>query len=73
MPKITRIALFFLLANVSVTKSHAQSEPVVDAYEDYTEAPREIAYVHLNKSTYIKGEMMGFTAYLLDKATKSLS
>ena len=49
----------------------AQSaEDIVDDYSDYTEAPREIAYAHLNKSTYVEGEMLGFTAYIFDKYAK---
>lgn len=51
----------------------AQNDEIIDAYEDYTDAAREIAYLHLNKSTYIKGEEIGFTAYVLDKATKTPS
>jgi len=46
---------------------------IIDAYEDYTEAPREVSYAHLNKSTYIEGEMIGFTAYIFDKYTKKPS
>lgn len=42
-------------------------------YKDYTNAAREIVYLHLNKSTYIKGEDIGFTAYVLDKKTKKPS
>jgi hypothetical protein len=43
---------------------------IIEAYEDYTNAPREVVYLHLNKSTYIKGESIGFTAYVLDKKDK---
>ncbi|NNE32039.1 MAG: hypothetical protein HKN40_06685, partial [Winogradskyella sp.] len=46
---------------------------LVNSYKDYIEAPREIVYAHLNKSTYIKGESIGFTAYVLDKKDRSLS
>tara|TARA_R110002051_G_scaffold56285_2_gene104602 strand:+ start:40789 stop:43164 length:2376 start_codon:yes stop_codon:yes gene_type:complete len=64
------IALFF-----SVTSSVTAQEDsdIIDAYEDYTEAAREIVYAHLNKSTYIKGEDIGFTAYVLDKKDKKPS
>ncbi|SHG74233.1 hypothetical protein [Winogradskyella jejuensis] len=60
--------LFGVIINLN-----AQSSVIVEKYENYTEAPREIAYVHLNKSTYIEGEMMGFTAYVFDKYTKEPS
>ncbi|WP_299120864.1 hypothetical protein [uncultured Winogradskyella sp.] len=50
-----------------------ESIDVIDKYEDYTTSPRETVYLHLNKSTYIKGESIGFTAYVLDKKDKRLS
>ncbi len=40
------------------------------AYEKHAEMPREIAYVHLNKSVFIKGENMGLNAYVLDKSNQ---
>jgi hypothetical protein len=62
------------LALCSLTYLSAQTtDDILEAYENYTEAPRELAYVHLNKSTYIEGEIMGFTAYLFDKFTKEPS
>lgn len=48
-------------------------EKLTDAYIDYADAPREVAYVHLNKSVYIEGEMLGFSAYVFDKFTKERS
>ncbi|MGB5820173.1 MAG: hypothetical protein WBG90_11875 [Saonia sp.] len=48
-------------------------EELLETYEAYTELPREIVYVHTNKTTYIKGEQMGFTAYTFDKESKKLS
>lgn len=46
---------------------------ILDAYSSYTESAREIAYLHLNKSDYVTGESIGFTAYVIDKATKQPS
>ncbi|WP_299113939.1 hypothetical protein [uncultured Winogradskyella sp.] len=69
-----RLLLFsFLLPTLVSANLNAQSTDTVDAYEEYSEAPREIAYAHLNKSTYIEGEMLGFTAYVFDKFTKKPS
>ena len=65
-----KIYYFILLIYLPI---NGQENNLIDVYKSYTKAPREIAYVHLNKSTYIKGEMIGFTAYLLNKADKSLS
>ncbi|WP_400076037.1 hypothetical protein [Winogradskyella sp. R77965] len=50
-----------------------QSIDIIDKYENYTATPRETVYLHLNKSTYIKGESIGFTAYVLDKKDKKRS
>ena len=69
----TRFAFLLVFTTTFIFNGYAQSEDIIDAYEDYAEAPREVAYVHLNKSTYIEGEMMGFTAYVFDKYTKEPS
>ncbi|MFK7781434.1 hypothetical protein [Psychroserpens sp.] len=50
-----------------------ESSEIVDAYEDYADLSREQIYLHLNKSTYITGEMMGFSAYVFLKDIKELS
>ena len=50
--------------------SFSQEEKLVKSYTDYHKTAREIVYLHLNKSTYIKGEDIGFTAYVLDKRNR---
>lgn len=65
----------FLFSSVlAVTGLVAQEDPGLDqlfsAFTSYRELPREVAYVHLNKSVFIKGEELGFKAYVMDKATK---
>ncbi|WP_400080366.1 hypothetical protein [Winogradskyella sp. R77965] len=45
-------------------------ETIITSFENYTSQYRELAYCHLNKSTYIKGEMIGFSAYVFDKDLK---
>ena len=68
------IVCISILSNVYATIVYAQGQPnPIKAYENYTQAPREVAYAHLNKSTYINGEMIGFTAYVFDKYTKEPS
>ncbi|GGI56445.1 hypothetical protein [Winogradskyella haliclonae] len=68
------ISLFyFLLPPLVSVNLNAQSKDIIGAFENYTKAPRELAYIHLNKSTYIKGEMIGFAAYILDKTNKTPS
>ncbi|TPV34767.1 hypothetical protein FJ651_04340 [Paucihalobacter ruber] len=48
-------------------------DQLIDKYVDYVDAPREVAYAHLNKSVYVEGEMLGFQAYVFDKITKERS
>ena len=64
--------LSFIFLTIAVS-SLGQTTKIIESYEEYSEAPREIAYAHLNKSTYIEGEIMGFTAYIFDKFTKESS
>ena len=65
------IFIAFLCSTYSI--SAQDDSEILDAYEDYTDAAREVVYMHLNKSTYIKGEAIGFTAYVLDKKDKKPS
>lgn len=64
--------LFIILAVcLNTTCLNAQSnDSIATAYLDHIKTPREVAYLHLNKSTYIKGELIGFTAYVLDKRSQ---
>lgn len=43
------------------------------SYDNYINLPREVAYAHLNKSLYVKGETLGFSVYVFDKNTKNPS
>ncbi|MFH4968212.1 hypothetical protein V8G61_08420 [Gaetbulibacter sp. M240] len=45
-------------------------EPIISSFSKYSNPYRELAYCQLNKSTYLKGEMLGFSAYVLDKDLK---
>ena len=48
-------------------------DSLLASYDNYTKLPREVAYLHLNKSTYLKGEQLGLAAYIMDKGTKKPS
>ncbi|MEX0288190.1 MAG: hypothetical protein AB3N14_03695, partial [Flavobacteriaceae bacterium] len=69
--KKTLYYLMFLAAISSqiYAQDNYQEESLLDLYQSYTELPRELSYVHLNKSTYIKGELLGFQAYVMDKTS----
>lgn len=66
--------LVFLLFLFVIPAAQAQKEDVLDRilvdFSLYSELPREVAYVHLNKSVFIKGEDLGFKAYVMDKDHK---
>ncbi|WP_299128537.1 hypothetical protein [uncultured Winogradskyella sp.] len=69
--RFSKIILLFLFC---ISLGFSQSSDIIaENYSNYTDAPREVVYVHLNKSTYIEGEMLGFTAYVFDKFVKKPS
>ena len=65
--KTLLLSLLFLslLSNAQVTENK-----ILDAYKEFGVSTRELVYVHINKSTFLKNEMLGFNAYVLDKAKK---
>jgi len=67
------ILLLPLLLLSTVSVSQIDTIGLKKEYNDYTRLYREKVYVHLNKTTYIEGESIGFSAYVFDKGTKSLS
>ena len=64
--------IFTLLITLNATSQENDSISQ-EVYKTYSTEPREVAYVHLNKSTYIKGEDIGFTAYILNRDSKKPS
>lgn len=62
-----------LLSHCCYSQETTLETKVLKPFNDYTKIPREVVYVHLNKSLYLKGETLGFTAYVFDKNNKSLS
>lgn len=75
--KYTFLPIFqFGLILIFTFSGFAQNKKQPDlasSYKGYTELPREVSYAHLNKTTYLKGEIMGFTAYVFDKSNKKPS
>lgn len=65
--------LFTVLGCCSVFAQEDNPKNIVEQYQNYAEDAREVVYMHLNKSAYIKGETIGFTAYVLDKKDKKPS
>ncbi|MGO3181239.1 MAG: hypothetical protein ACTIJ9_00255 [Aequorivita sp.] len=77
--KITDLSIFLqcltlvLVFSFSGFGQNKENSDLVSSYKEYTELPREISYAHLNKTTYLKGEIMGFTVYVFDKLNKKPS
>ena len=68
-----RIPFWVILFLTPIISQAQKDKNIIESFEVYTEIPRETTYAHLNKSTYVKGEMMGFTAYVFDKYSKKIS
>lgn len=64
------LLLFSLFFQISNLQSQVNEKKLLDTYKEFGVSTREIVYVHINKSTYIKNETLGFNAYIIDKAKK---
>ena len=65
--------LLFLSTQLMLAQNQNVDANLMSSYKDYTEMDRELVYLHLNKSMYIKGESIGIKAYVLDKYSKKLA
>ena len=65
--------LFFFQFTNSLAQEQFKNKAIDYSFNSYTNKPREVVYTHLNKSTFIVGEDIGFTAYLFSKEDKNLS
>jgi hypothetical protein len=63
------IAFYSLLSTYAIAQE-GKGEDLPAVFAAYSDPFRETAYCHLNKSTYIKGEMVGFSGYVFEKDTK---
>ena len=63
------VVLFCFMNNPLKAQDKAIGSIVI-SFEDYSSSYREVAYCHLNKSTFIIGEMLGFSGYIFDKDLK---
>jgi len=74
--KIVRSSVLLFLSFwtvLSFSQNENGADTIVNAFQEFAKLPRETVYAHLNKTTYIKGETLGFNAYVFDKGTKRLS
>ncbi len=66
------LAIAFVLVSFFCVSQNS-SETIESRYLKQSKLPREQAYTHLNKSVYIKGEMLAFQSYIFDKGLKKLT
>nr|WP_299340305.1 hypothetical protein [Allomuricauda sp.] len=59
------LSLSFLLCLFSFSQSSLNQ--ILDSYENYFELSRETLFVHTNKTSYLPGETIWFTAYLYNR------
>lgn len=71
--KFFLIVTFLFLSYSNIIYAQKPNDSLFKAFASYSKISREITFAHLNKSTYIKGETMGFTSYVLDKKSKKPS
>ncbi|WP_412559707.1 hypothetical protein [Winogradskyella sp. MIT101101] len=71
--RFLKLCILFFTLNLYFASAQNRTDDILDLYQNYTYDAREVVYVHLNKSTFIKGENIGFTAYVLDKKDKKPS
>lgn len=62
--------LLVVFIGLPITAVAQANDQILESFDDYATTAREVIYLHLNKSTFIKGEAIGFTAYVLDKKNK---
>ena len=70
MKRIVILLSWMLAVSGLAAQQDAQIDQLFSSFTAYSELPREVAFVHLNKSVLIKGEELGFKAYVMDKANK---
>ncbi len=68
--RLVKTTLFLgILGLTHFTFSQQQiASDLENSYKDYFKLPRETIHVHLNKTTYLPGEEIWFTAYIYDRA-----
>ena len=65
------ITLFCLLLTLN-NPLLAQKNTIEDGYVKYFENTREVPFLHINKTKFLKGEEVWFQAYVLEQNSKKL-
>jgi len=67
------VFLLTLTFHLNFSQNSKNEENLINSYNKYFNTPREVAYAHLNKSVYIKGETLAFSVYIFEKNGKKPS
>jgi hypothetical protein len=70
-----RIFAFIIVSILFLSFGHSQTgetSNLEEKYDKYFKAPRESLYLHLNKSSYLRGENLWFQGYAYNRQTKQL-
>ncbi len=67
--------ILFLFVSMSSFSQDADLnlEKTLKSYDEYFQAPRESIYLHLNKSSYLRGESLWYQGYAYDRRNQKLS
>ena len=70
--KKKKLILFcFFLVSILSTQSQITENNLLQVYNEFRVSTKKIVYIHINKSVFVKNEMLGFNAYIIDKAKKT--
>jgi len=69
MKKLLIILLFIIVCQLSLAQTENK---VTNSYKTYFENSREIPHLHLNKTSFLKGENLWFQAYVLEQNSQRL-
>lgn len=67
MKKKLQLFLFFCFLSLNVI---SQENYIANKYKSYFEDTREITHLHLNKTSFLEGEEIWFSAYVLEQNSK---
>lgn len=69
--KLVYISVALLFLTSLFLSAQTANETIFNNYQENAKIPKEKAFVHLSKSTYVVGEQLGYTAYIIDHTTNA--
>lgn len=67
------LLIFLFLANVTFGQKLNTSKNIDSSFINYAKLYQEVVHTHFNKSTYLIGESLGFTSYVINKKNNTPS